>query len=403
MTTWTSPADLAPQMRPGLPETGLSKGWEGTALWLLVLGLLGFGLVNLYSASSFLAQRQNLPDHFYVLRQGQGALVGLVLMFVASRVPYTLWRRIAWPMVFGVAVALILTLLPWTTAIAPEINGARRWLQLRGVTFQPAEFAKLAILVWTAHMAVRKRHQFQSFRFGMLPFLVVWTLLLGPTLLQPDFSTALLAGVLGALVLFVAGARMGHFVLLSALLTPVVLAQLRTGFRAERLLSYGGGESAVGVGYQTHQSLIALGSGGVRGVGFGEGRQKFGFLPEPHNDFIFSMIGEEWGFVGVMVLVGLYLGLVVIGFRVVRRVPDLFGQLLAVGIVSFLALHAILHMSVGLGLVPTTGLPLPLVSYGRSNLLVTLALVGILLSIDRGDPRALRPGVHPAGGGVFRV
>jgi cell division protein FtsW len=152
----------------------------------------------------------------------------------------------------------------------------------------------------------------------------------------------------------------------------------------------------MGAGYQVRQSLIALGSGGATGVGFGEGRQKFGFLPEPHNDFIYSMIGEEWGFLGTGSLTLLYLAIVVVGFRIARRAPDLFGQLLAVGITSMLALHAVLHMAVGLGVVPTTGLPLPLVSYGRSNLLVTLLAIGILLSIARGDPRARRDGAGPA-------
>ena len=133
-----------------------------------------------------------------------------------------------------------------------------------------------------------------------------------------------------------------------------------------------------------NQSLIALGSGGITGVGFGEGRQKFGFLPEPHNDFIFSMIGEEWGLLGVIFLICLYMSIVLIGFRIARRAPDRFGQLLAIGIASLVALHAVLHMGVGLGLVPPTGLSLPLVSYGRSNLLVTLMGIGILLSVARG-------------------
>jgi len=402
MKPWSLPTDLTPRVRPDLPDTGLARGWEGSVLVGCVLLLLGFGLVNLYSASSFLAQRQNLPDHFYLIRQAQGMAMGLIAMLIASRMPYTWWRMLAWPAVLGVFGALLLILLPWTHGIAPEINGARRWLQVGPITLQPAEFAKLGILIWTAHMAVRKRHQFQSFRFGMLPFLVIWGLLLAPVLLQPDLSTAFLAGLLGALVLFTAGGRIGHFILLALMMVPVVVIQLSRGFRMERLRSFADADGVSAAGYQAHQSLIALGSGGITGVGFGEGRQKFGFLPEPHNDFIFSMIGEEWGFLGVLLLIVVYGGMVAVGFRVARRVPDLFGQLLAVGITSFLALHAILHMGVGLALLPTTGLPLPLISYGRSNLLVTLVLLGILLSIARGDPRALKPGIHPAGE-LFRV
>jgi cell division protein FtsW len=389
-------ADIAPTARPTLPETGLGTGWEPAVLLAATLLLLGFGLVNLYSASAFLAQRQALPDHFYVVRQAVGAGAGFVGLLLASRIPYTWWRFLAWPLVGAVWFALLLVVLPWTTGIAPEINGARRWLHI-GVTIQPSEVAKLAIVVWTAHMAVKKRDRFRSLSQGLVPFLVVWGVLLLPILLQPDLSTAFVAGCLGLLVLFTAGARIGHFLFLGLLLVPVAWMQLSRGFRMERLRSFGDMEgTAMGAGYQVRQSLIALGSGGATGVGFGEGRQKFGFLPEPHNDFIYSMIGEEWGFLGTGSLTLLYLAIVVVGFRIARRAPDLFGQLLAVGITSMLALHAVLHMAVGLGVVPTTGLPLPLVSYGRSNLLVTLLAIGILLSIARGDPRARRDGAGPA-------
>lgn len=146
------------------------------------------------------------------------------------------------------------------------------------------------------------------------------------------------------------------------------------------------GAHTTGAGYQVWQSLIAVGSGGIMGVGFGEGRQKYGFLPEPHNDFIFSMISEEWGLMGGSFLILLYLGIILIGFRIAHRAPDLFGQLLAVGITSLIALHTVLHIGVGLGAIPPTGLPLPLVSYGRSNLLATLVAIGILISVARGDP-----------------
>jgi cell division protein FtsW len=385
-------ADVAPTIRPTLPETGLGKGWEPAVILGVTVVVLGFGLVNLYSASTFLAQRQSLPDHYYVLRQAAGGAVGLVGLALAARMPYTWWRTMAWPLVGAVAAALLLVILPFTTAIAPEINGARRWLNV-GVTLQPSELAKLAILVWTAHMAVRKRDRFRSLRRGLGPFFLVWGFLVLPILVQPDLSTAFVVGMLGMMVLFTAGARIGHFLFLAAVMAPFAWTQLNSGFRAERIRSFGDMEgTATAAGYQVHQSLIALGSGGATGVGFGEGRQKFGFLPEPHNDFIFSMIGEEWGFLGTSGLILAYLALVVVGFRVARRAPDLFGQLLAVGITSYLALHAVLHMAVGLGAIPTTGLPLPLVSYGRSNLLVTLVAIGVLISIARGDP-----GVRQAG------
>jgi cell division protein FtsW len=213
---------------------------------------------------------------------------------------------------------------------------------------------------------------------------VVWAALGVPILLEPDLSTTCVVLLLGALVVFAAGGRIGHFLLLGALALPILWAQLDVGFRADRMFAFLNPEAdPSGAGFQVRQSLIALGSGGLTGQGFGQGRQKFGFLPEPHNDFIFAMIGEEWGLIGVLLLVGLYGTLVLVGFRVARRAPDLFGQLLALGLTNLVALQALLHMTVGLGLVPPTGLALPLVSYGRSNLLVTLLALGVLLSVAR--------------------
>jgi cell division protein FtsW len=393
------PVDVAPADPVSFPETGLGRGWEPAALLALTLLLLCFGLVTLYSASSVLAQRQGLPDYHYVVRQAAGGALGLLAMIVVARIPYHWWRALAWPAVVASFVLLILVILPGTEAIAPRINGARRWLTL-GVTIQPSEFAKMALLIWTAHMAVRKQDQFRSLTRGLGPFLVVWGLLLVPVLLQPDLSTAALTVLCVGTVVFTAGARITHFIFLGILLLPAALAQLGEGFRASRLMAFRDpGAFADGAGYQVQQSLIAMGSGGLTGVGFGEGRQKFGFLPEPHNDFIFAMVGEEWGLVGVVFLVGLYLGLILVGFRIARRAADLFGELLAVGFTSLIALHALLHMGVGVGLVPSTGLPLPLVSYGRSNLLVTLMAIGVLMAVARGLPEA---GVGKARQGEIR-
>ncbi|HSR43460.1 MAG TPA: FtsW/RodA/SpoVE family cell cycle protein, partial [Longimicrobiales bacterium] len=239
-------------------------------------------------------------------------------------------------------------------------------------------------IVWTAMLAVRKREQFRSLSRGLMPFLVVWGAIVLLIAAEPDFSTACLVALLGALVVFAAGGRIAHFVFLGVLALPALMTQMRVGFRADRWLAFlDPAGDATGAGFQVDQSLIAIGSGGLTGVGFGEGRQKFGFVPEPHNDFILSMVGEEWGLLGVVAVVGLFLGIILVGFRIARCAPDLFGQLLAIGLTNLVALQAMLHMAVGLGLVPTTGLALPLVSYGRSNLLVTLAALGILMAVAR--------------------
>ena len=377
------PVDVAPAGPTTYPDTGLGRGWEPAALMTVTLLLLSFGLVTLYSASSFLAQRQNLPDYYYVLRQATGAALGLGVMVACSRIPYRWWRYLAWPLVGVAWLLLVVVILPGTEAIAPEINGSRRWLRI-GITVQPSELAKIAVVVWTAALAVKKREHFRSLSRGLLPFLLVWAALTVPVLLEPDLSTACLLAMLGGVVVFAAGGRIAHFLFLGLAAAPFLWAQLGVGFRSRRLAAFlDPGASPRGAGFQVHQSLVALGSGGLTGVGFGEGRQKFGFLPEPHNDFIFSLIGEEWGLLGVVFVVGLYMALVLVGFRIARWAPDLFGQLLAVGFTSLIALQAVLHAGVGLGLVPPTGLALPLVSYGRSNLIVSLAALGILMSVAR--------------------
>jgi cell division protein FtsW len=375
--------DLAPSGPLALPITGIGRGWEAAAIMILTLLILSLGLVTLYSASAFLAQREALPDYYYVLRQATGVAVGLGVLGVCAWIPHDLWRRLAWPMVIVAWVLLVIVIAPGTESIAPEINGARRWLRV-GPNLQPSELAKVAVVVWTAAVAIRKQEEFSSLRRGLAPFLLVWTALMVPIALEPDLSTALIVGLMGCLVVYVAGARLTHFLFLGLLAVPVLYTQLEVSFRARRMVSYlNPSADPAGAGFQVHQSLLAFGSGGVAGVGFGQGRQKLGFLPEAHNDFIFSMIGEEWGLVGVTAAVLLYLLLILIGFRIASRAPDLFGQLVAVGLTSMIAMHAILHMAVGLGLVPATGLALPLISYGRSNLLVTLASLGILMSISR--------------------
>jgi len=379
--------DLAPD-RVEHKNPGLDHGWETSALMGLTLLLLAFGLVNLYSASTFVAYRLDRPDSYFVVRQAAGGAVGLLAMVVVSRIPYSLWRRAAWPVLGASFLSLLVLVLPGTHAIAPEINGARRWLNV-GISIQPSEFAKLAIIIWTAMMAVKKSEHFTSLRRGVLPFLVVWGVLLLPIALQPDLSTAVLVGILGALILFAAGARIAHFVFLGALASPVLWALLQVDYRRVRVASYVEqlanplAGSPEGGGYQFYQAMVALGSGGMSGQGFGKGWQKFGFLPEPHNDFIFSMVGEEWGLLGVVALVLLYLALTLVGYRIARRAEDPFGKLLALGCTNLIAVQAFLHMAVGVGLVPTTGLALPLFSYGRSNLMVTLVVLGILMSVAR--------------------
>ncbi|HEX5724839.1 MAG TPA: putative peptidoglycan glycosyltransferase FtsW, partial [Longimicrobiaceae bacterium] len=347
-----------------------------------------FGLLEMYSASSFLARSQGQPGHHYALLQLSGAGAGVVLAAVLSRVDYRRFRRLAWPMLLATAAMLVVVILPGTESVAPRVNGARRWLDL-GVRFQPSEFAKIAVLVWTAALAVKKADRLHSLSRGLAPFLMVWGAVVLLVLVEPNMSAALLIALLAALVLFAGGARIGHFILLGVLAVPVVWSQIASaGYRMRRIVAFLDPTTDTGgVSYQIYQSLIAVGSGGLGGVGLGESRQKFGFLPEPHNDFLFAMIAEEWGLPGVLFTVAVFTGFLLVGYRIAARAPDRFGYLLAVGMTHLIAVSAFLHMGVALALLPTTGVALPFMSYGRSALLASFVAVGILLSVARSAGR----------------
>lgn len=380
---------------PGPAVTGrLRSGWEGPALLAGTVALSSFGVVTVYSASAVMAQSMELPHYYFVVRQAAGAVAGLLLLLALSRIDYRRYRALAWPLVGIAVVLLVLTVLPFTSGIAPVINGARRWLYFGSVSFQPAELAKLAVLIWTAALAVKKQDRLPSLTRGLLPFLIVWAAITTLIALQPNLSTALIVLVLAGSVVFAAGARTGHFVVLAAAGLPLLWGQVEgVGYRMQRLAAFLQGTTGVdGVGYQAHQALIAIGSGGIFGRGFGRGQQKFGFLPEAHNDFIFAMIGEEWGLAGVAAIVVAFAAFAVIGYRIARAAPDVFGALLAIGMTNLIVVQALLHMAVNTSLLPTTGVTLPFVSYGRSSLLACMAAVGILLSVAR----AGRPATAPA-------
>ena len=366
----------------------LAVGWEGPALLLITITLLSFGLVSVYSASAVMAQSAGQPDYYYVLSQLTGGVMGLVALIAMAQIDYRHLRLLAWPLLIAVIVMLIVVIMPGTEAIAPRINGARRWLRLGFITIQPSEFAKLALIVWTAALAVKKQDKLPSLSRGLLPFLLVWALVESLIFLEPSFSAGAIALLLALLVVFAAGARIGHFILLGFVGLPLLLQQVGGGYRGGRVTTWieimlNKTFDPTGAGYQINQALIAIGSGGPVGRGFGRGVQKFHYLPEPHNDFLFAMIGEEWGFAGSFLLIALFTAFALIGYRIARQAPDFFGFLLAVGITNLIAVQAVLHMAVNMALIPTTGVTLPFMSYGRSSLLVCLAATGVLLNIAR--------------------
>ena len=369
-------------------RTRWRMGPEAQGLVLVSSVLLAFGLAVLYSASALVAMNENHNSAFYLLRQLSGVAAGAVAFAIVAKVDADKWRDWAWPLMLITIVTLLLTLvLP--DSIAPRINGSKRFLF--GSSFQPSELGKLGVIVWVSMLVVRKGDSLRRLTKGLVPFLVVVGLLDVLAALEPDLSVSMLYTLLMALLLFVGGARMSHFVALGALAIPVLWHKIErlqyALLRVTTFLDPGGAPAAVN--YQLKQSLLAVGSGGAFGVGFGEGRQQAGFLPYPYSDFIASNIGEEWGFIGLAAIILAFAVYALLGFRIARKARSPFLQLVAVGLTFVTVLTAYLHVGVAIGLLPTTGLTLPFVSYGRSNLVLTMLFTGILVNIGSTRERVL--------------
>jgi cell division protein FtsW len=357
--------------------------WETRLLTVVVAVLVVIGLAAVHGASSLVATPGGTVGGTFAMRQAVGAVIGGLLATVLARVEYTRWRRWAWPLMGVTAVLLLVPLLPFTHRIAPTLNGARRWIDIGPVQFQPSEVAKIAVVVWTAMLAAKKAEQIRTFRRGVAPVLVVLVPLVLLIFLEPNLSMALLVALLGGVVLFIAGARIGHFLLLGVLAAPLLYRAVADAqYRLARILTFlNPGSAPAEATWQVHQSLVGIGAGGLFGVGYGEGQQKLGYLPYAYSDFVFSSIGEEWGFLGLTTVLAGFGIVLVLGFRIARSAPDLFGRLLASGLTAMLGLGAVLHIGVSLAVIPATGIPLPFISYGRSSLIVALAAVGILISV----------------------
>jgi cell division protein FtsW len=373
---------------------------------MVTLVLVVFGVAATYGAASLVTLQGRNAGLGFALRQLSGAVAGGVLLLLASRVDYYRWRQLAWPLLLVVLVLLLIPLLPFTLSIAPPVNGARRWIDLGPINFQPSELARIAVVIWCAMLASKKGIQVREFKKGVLPFIVVLGLVSLLILLEPNLSMATLVALLGGLVLFTSGAKIGHFVVLAGLGMILIFHQIRDAqYRLSRLLTFmNPGDATTDAGFQIHQSLVGIGSGQLFGVGFGEGQQKLGYLPYAYSDFLFSTIGEEWGFIGVLTVVSLFSLFCWLGFRIARTAADPFGQYLAVGLTATIGLTAFMHMAVSLGLMPTTGLTLPFMSYGRSSQVISLLGTGILINIGRlrGSPRAAGPRQRRTGGRADR-
>ncbi|MCD5401705.1 putative lipid II flippase FtsW [candidate division NPL-UPA2 bacterium] len=351
-------------------------------LFIVTFILIGFGLVAIYSTSAIFAEEKFGDSLFFLKRQLLWASLGLVTMLAAWRVKYELIRALGKPLLFLTLTLLILVLLP---QFGREVGGAQRWLRIGGFSFQPSELGKLALLIYLADYLARKQDRIKSFSRGFFPPLLIVGGIVGLIFLQPDLGTGLFIGMVFLVLLFVAGVRIIHLAGFALSSLPVLYFLIMgADYRLRRLLTFlDPGKDPLGAGFQITQSFLALGLGGMRGVGLGESRQKLFYLPASHTDFIFSIVGEELGFLGTASLVILFLVFIWAGIRIASRAPDLFGYLLGVGITVTIGLQAIINMGVATGALPTTGIPLPFISFGGSSLLFNMTGVGLLLNVSR--------------------
>ncbi len=353
------------------------------ALLAVLSVLVVIGLIFVYSSSYALGYAQYGDANYFVKRQAVYLALGVVAMLVAMTVDYHVLMRLS-PLIMLVALVLLAAaLLP---GVGVEQNGARRWVALGPLPpLQPSEFAKLAVLVYMAAWLAAKGEIVRDLSLGVLPFVSMVGLIGALIMLEPDMGTAMMVAMITGTLFFVAGARLAHIAtLIAATLVMAGVLIASQGYRADRILSFTSAEDhAEGVGFHTLQLLLAFGSGGFGGLGLGVSRQKFFYIPGSHTDGVLAIIGEELGFLGVTIVLGLFAVLLWRGLRIARRAPDRFGSLLAVGVLAWIAFQTIINVGGVTRSIPLTGIPLPFVSYGGSSILALMVAMGILLSISR--------------------
>lgn len=361
-----------------------SRPMDRTVLIVTYLLTL-IGLIIMFSASGVMAETRYGDSTFFLKRQGLWLLFGLVALHWVAQRDYTVWKTLTPYGLVLTFVLLVLVLLPF---LGTQVNGARRWFRLAGLSIQPGEIAKLAVVLYLASFLVRKEQDLAFFTRGVLAPMAVVGLFAGLLLLEPDMGTAVVLTLLLFGLLFLGGARFSHLLVLGlVLLAAAYTLIMQSDYRRRRLLNFlDPWKDSADTGFQLTQSFVALGNGGWFGVGLGEGRQKLFFLPEAHTDFVLALVGEELGFLGTGLLIALFAILIVKGFKIAGQAPDAFGRHLACGITLLVGIQVLINMSVVSGLMPTKGLTLPFVSYGGSSLIVSLVAMGILLSISRAGP-----------------
>ena len=369
------------KVKTGAKPATRRPGQIDFSLFIAITIICAFGLVMVFSSSYYYAQDKNLDDGYYYLKnQAIYFALGMVLMLVISRIDYHKWEKLR---VVGLAVVIALMLA--VVFFGKERNGATRWLDIGGFSFQPSELAKFVLILYMSAFMAKRPHLMSSFSRGLMPMLVIIGVMSGILLLQKNMSMMVIVMITGIIMLYLGGAQIKHLVLLACIAVPIlVVAVLSEDYRVSRVLMFLDPWNSDQTGaYQLRQSLLALGSGGLFGQGLNFSRQKLLFLPYGESDFIFSIIGEELGFMGSLAVIGMYAFVVYRGVRVAMRCRDRFGSLMAAGMTAVLGIQAAVNIAVATSSVPPTGQTLPFISAGGTSLVIFLCAMGILLNISR--------------------
>ena len=350
---------------------------------IITLLLLGIGLLMLFSASYPSAYYDNLPSTYYFLRQGGFAVLGILVMFFIARRDYRRFRALS-PLAMVVTVILLILVL----VVGTGLYGEKRWINLGFTTFQPSEMAKAAVILFFASLISVYSDKMKTFRYGIVPFVITLAVIGALMIAEPHLSGTIIIFGIGAVMMMVGGVRLGWFAAAGGVgVVGIVFAITRLGYAQGRLSVWRDPfVDPQGLGYQSIQSLYAIGSGGLFGLGFGNSRQKYLYLPEAHNDFIYAVVCEELGFIGAMIVMILFIMLIIRGYYIAMHAPDKFGSMLVVGITTQIALQVFINMGVVTGVLPVTGAALPFFSYGGTSLLMLLVEIGVVLSVSRRIP-----------------
>ncbi|MFH1824721.1 MAG: putative lipid II flippase FtsW [Candidatus Firestonebacteria bacterium] len=362
----------------GLPTYQEVRG----LLITIVIVLLFVGVVMVFSSSAIYAYDKFGNSFYFLRKQIFWILLGSLGLIFFKNFNYEKFKDIARPLFLISIVILCLVFVPH---IGKAGGGARRWIQIFGFNFEPSEFVKLAFIIYIAEAIFRKHEYMKSFIKGFLPYLVIMGIIFGILIIQPDLGSIFLIGILGIIMLFVGGVKLGHIFLFFLSSLPVAFIMIvSAGYRLKRIMAFlDPWKDPRGVGFQIVQSFIAFGSGGFMGKGLGQGTQKLFYLPEAHTDFIFAIIAEELGLIGVTCILILFGLIIWKGINLALNTNEVFGKLLATGITSYIGLQAFMNMSVVTGLLPTKGMTLPFISYGGSSLIMNMIAIGILLNISK--------------------